>query len=394
MPPNEPVAVPPGALQALESLRDALQDRLPAEARFGFGVKQTDNRLTETLALVVLLPEKRALEELGPEERIQSTWEGYPTDVVVSRPQPIAGPDSAPYNPLRGGIEIGEVIVLSGGLTAGRGSGTLGCVVQRRSDGRRLLLTANHVATDLNEVHQPKPGSPGAAKIGAVVAHSVVRDCSAIDPTNRGTRDTIEEIGPVMGSAPIRIWDVAKKRSRTTRLTTGVVRLVVPFAGTLAIEAMLISTFPFGGVFAWSGDSGSVVVNAGNEVVGLLHSVDQLTVDAAGNPLTASGWALPIQIALDELRVDVAVTPPLIYLVSPDTAVGALSTFGFVSLFGWGFDPGSVVTFDGVTAPSTTFVSPTQLRVIPPILPLGTSAGIAVANASGDWSTSSPVFTY
>jgi hypothetical protein len=73
--------------------------------------------------------------------------------------------------------------------------------------------------------------------------------------------------------------------------------------------------------------------------------MDQHTTDANRTPLISVGLARPIQLVLDAFGVDVYVAPPLIYLVTPDTAAAALANGGLVDIHGWGFDPGSQVLF-------------------------------------------------
>jgi hypothetical protein len=67
-----------------------------------------------------------------------------------------------------------------------------------------------------------------------------------------GALATVEEVGPVLGSAPIRIWDPVRKRGRPMGVTSGVVSAVIPISGTFAIDTMIRSTFPFGDVFCCS----------------------------------------------------------------------------------------------------------------------------------------------
>jgi len=403
------MAIPPVAFAALDSLRAAFGDVLPEVTEFGIGVKRTAGAFLDQLALIVFVPEKLPADQVPPAQLIPPTWDAqgqqFRTDVVQSKPKPIAlVNDTSFHATLHGGIEVGSLEQINPVLVRDH-EGTLGCVVQRRSDGSRLLLTANHVApTGVGTaVFQPKPNRPQASVIGKVVRavphlSPPFHDCSLIEPNGtRGLDSTVMEIGPVQGSAPAELFSVAKKRGRATGLTSGVVAAVVPAANTFTINRIVLATFPFGGLFCFHGDSGAVVLNARDEVIGLLVQMDEEVRDASGQPIASVGVAKPIQTVLDALEVEVAVSPPVVNQVQPNTAVGALALGGQVQLDGWGFDPGSRVTFGGVPALSVTFASPRDLVVTPPVQFLfGQAVDVIVTNGLGAQSTPSPAarFTY
>jgi hypothetical protein len=408
-PPQGPMAIPPAAFAALSSLRAAFGDVLPEGTEFGIGVKRTAGAFLDQLALTVFVPEKLPAEQVPLAQLIPPTWEAqgleFRTDVVQSNPKPIGLVNDTSFHPtLHGGIEIGSREQVDSVLVRDH-EGTLGCMVQRRSDGSRLLLTANHVAPGVGTtVFQPRQDRPQASVIGTVVRAvphlaAPFHDCSLIEPNGtRGLDSAVKEVGPVRGSAPVvEPFSVAKKRGRSTGLTSGVVAAVVPAANSFTINRIVLATFPFGGLFCFHGDSGAVVLNGRDEVIGLLVQMDEEVLDAAGQPIASVGVAKPIRTILDALEVEVAVSPPVVNQVQPDTAVGALAHGGVVQLDGWGFDPGSRVTFGGVPALGVAFASPRDLLVTPPVQFLfGQAVDVIVTNGLGAQSSPNPAarFTY
>jgi hypothetical protein len=384
------------ALAALESFRSAWADKLPAGTRFGVGFKQAAGDFLDQIALIVFLPEKLPPDQLPADGVIPATWQDggaeFPTDVVQSNPEPISLLNDNGFYPLiLGGIEIGWQEP-PGGVVVTVHRGTLGCIVQRRSDGARQYLTAGHVAPTISlDVAQPAPGEPQSSLIGSVAALGTPWDCAAIDPN--GSRGEpligVQDIGTVAGSAAFQLWSAANKRGRTTGLTSGLIVAYVPDPGGVGIERIRIATFPFGGLYCWYGDSGSAILDTNNEVLGLLVEMDEQETDAGGNPTKSVGLAIPIQRVLDALQVEVA-TPPTVTSVDPDTAVGVLANGGLTQIDGSGFDAGSQVTFIGVPALTITPASPLRLIVTPPPQAPGTSGDVIVTNSHGDSSVSNP----
>jgi hypothetical protein len=394
-PPQGPIDIPPEALSALASLRSRFEHRLPPGASFGIGVKQTGGQFEDQLAIVVYVPEKFPVDQLLPDQVIPAVWNDqgadFVTDVVQSNPSRAALVNDTSFSsPLLGGIEIGWSEPIGVGLVTVH-RGTLGCIVQRRSDGARQFLTANHVAPLNTDVSQPAPGGFNSSVIGTVFSADVDWDCSAIAPNGtRGTPSpTVKELGAVHGSATAQLWSVANKRGRTTGLTTGVVTAFV-YDAALSITRVRLATFPFGGLYCWDGDSGSAILNGNNEVIGLLLEKDNETQDAGGTPLSSEGLAAPIQAVLDALDVEIGVSPPVVTQVQPDTALAVPAAGGFVQLDGLGFDAGSRVAFGGVAALSVVPASPTRLIVTPPLVAPGVTADVIVTNGLGEQSLASP----
>lgn len=402
-PPPTPIDIPPTAFAALALLRQSFENVLPPGTDFGVGVKQVAGEFQDQLALVVFVTKKLPPNALPPEQVIPTVWTDpgtgtqFVTDVVQSNPVRIdLINDSSFHAGLVGGIEIGWEEPLGGPLVTVH-RGTLGCIVQRRSDGGRQLLTANHVAPLNIEVSQPAPGGSQSSAIGTVTKADLQVDCSAVELN--GTRGaplaTIQDLGPVFGSASAELFGVAKKRGRTTGVTTGVVVAIVVDA-SMVVKELRLDTFPFGGLYCWFGDSGSAVLNGDNEVIALLLAMDQTTVDDNGNPTASVGLAAPIQAVIDALDVEVAVSPPMITAVQPNTAADVLANGGITQLDGLGFDAGSTVTFGGTAALSVVPASPLRLIVTPPPFIPGSTVDVIVTNGLGQQSSPTPTarFTY
>jgi hypothetical protein len=395
MPPESPIDIPAEAYAALESLRAGFAPYLPEGSEFGIGAKQTGGEYLDQLSLIVFVPRKLPIEEVPEEQRIPVEWSAggitLPTDVIESNPKQIALVNDSSYAAvLTGGIEIGWEEPEGVGVVHVH-TGTLGCIAQRRIDGQRQLLTAQHVAALGRDMNQPASG----AIIGTASREGQYWDCSVIDDNgSRGVpQPTVKEIGSVKGSAPHQVWGPAKKRGRTTGLTSGLVVAVVLDA-TGVVLRIILATFPFGGLYCYHGDSGSAILNGQDEVIGLLVEMDEEVYDAAHNPVSSVGRAVPIQAVLDDLEIEIAVSPPVITRIDPDTGIGVLGGGGWAQIDGWGFDAGSQVTFDGMPAISVTPASPRRLIVLPPIHFPGTAASVIVTNSHNEQSLPGTAATF
>ncbi|MFD7769255.1 IPT/TIG domain-containing protein [Streptomyces sp. NPDC059787] len=396
--PGEPFPIPPGAYEALDSMRDAYAPVLPTEVAFGVGLKRIGGTYVEELALIVYVPDKRPPTELPLEAMIPRTWEGYATDVVESHPEPLALlNDTAFFHAPRGGVSIGWEDPFQVHI------GTLGAVAQRRSDGARRLLTANHVTPAPGiEMFQPHPGAPQSTLLGIVELQGTDWDCAILEPNpGRGSPDcSVLDIGALPGSSTAppgdHVWNAARKRGRATGLTSGVI-VAHMHPGEVGIERLRVDTFPFGGLFLWHGDSGAVLVNANDDVIGLLVQGDEMKPSStSSNPTSAVGLALPIAPVLDELSIEIGVDPPVVSDISPNTALGVLANGGKAMITGRGFDSTTTVTFNGVGALGVIPASPHLLVVIPPVLGILGTVPVVVTNAFGEQSTPGPqaMFTY
>jgi IPT/TIG domain len=386
----QPKEIPAEAFRALSSLKRRLGGD-KSQYRFGVGLKRTGGQVLDEVTLIVYVPRKRPPAELDPSELVPPEHEQYRTDVVELKYIPLA--DSKPYDPLRGGIEISPRVLH---FIVGRG--TLGCVVRRRSDGQKLLLTNEHVAShaDANGVNlhdalnqhifQPSDGAgmTDASIIGHCIAADAALDAALILPnSSRGLKNSVEDIGNIRGTNTIELWEQVRKRGRTTGLTSGLVLVVIAGPSGVPEEVEFVG-FPFDSRIADHGDSGSVVVNNRQEIVGLLKAA----TDETGTNAIATLIA-PIQNAF---QIEIAVTP-IISSIPPGSAV--IPALGPVVIDGVGFDPPAQVFFGGVPT-SIIQQTSTRLEVSPPASFVPTTVDVRVTNKWGDSSEPDPlaVFKY
>lgn len=254
------------------------------------------------------LPESR----LRPEHVIPKYIEGVPTSVVETGK--LWALRTSRHRPAPGGVSIGHVDITAG---------TLGCLVEK--DGQAYILSNNHVLANSNDAElgdailQPGPHDGGtmddriaelydfvpvqfALDVDCPVSGAVTRGLNAVarvlgsrvrflaarvsEDTNlvdaaiaKPMRDEdvtaeVLEIGQLTGSASGELGMGIAKSGRTTGLTAGEITQVdvtcqVQYGlGQIAIfEDQLMA-----GPMSEGGDSGSVVVNGSNQVVGLLFA--------------------------------------------------------------------------------------------------------------------------
>lgn len=146
---------------ALERARQAFA-RIDGVISVGFGRKRVGDELTERIAIMVFVREKKPEDALTPAERIPKSFEGYATDVrVVGRGHAEVCDNETAYSSIQGGIQI----ELDQGAST-TGQGTLGCIVKKRASAARenvYLLTNKHVLYSKdkgagNTVYHPKKG--------------------------------------------------------------------------------------------------------------------------------------------------------------------------------------------------------------------------------------------
>jgi hypothetical protein len=144
---------------ALERARQAFA-RIDGVISVGFGRKRVGDELTDRIAIMVFVREKKPESALAPADRIPKSFEGYATDVrVVGRGHAEGCDNETAYSSIQGGIQIE---IDQGESTTGQG--TLGCIVRKRASSARenvYLLTNKHVLFSEhkgvgNTVYHPK----------------------------------------------------------------------------------------------------------------------------------------------------------------------------------------------------------------------------------------------
>lgn len=309
----------------------------PGVTGMGVGYKYVGGRKTNEVAIRFFVARKG---EVPAEQRVPSQVSGIETDVVERRflPKVLRVPisdykvraDEERYDPLLGGISIGPCRVFSGFVYVG----TLGAITLNRKTCKSMLLTNYHVVCPENDctvgenMAQPSPADGGECPediVGQIAAGYIGGevDCAVVRQTDGGYVCRIVDIGPVTGTAVATLGMEVRKRGRTSGLTYGMVEEIDdtfdidygPGLGTIrltsqiGIQADRTKSIVFGS----PGDSGSVVVNRNNEVVGLY---------CCGSEDDIFGGANPIQPVLGILKVDMCQGRP--EAISPPDSTGTI----------------------------------------------------------------------
>lgn len=312
----------------------------PTVIGVGVGIKETQGSLTETLCYRVYVDRKLDSAHLGKHLLVPETILGIPTDVLEKEPTILNSfPDTTKYPSLRGGVQIRNEY-FSGDNSVG--AGTIGCLARTVVGNKLVGLTAGHVLTD-GRTGSPPPavttidiGHPRWIKccccctyneVGLVSRVSSVAglDCGIFElDTNAAakvvefaTEDQVWGVGLIKGVEQAVCYELVRKRGAATGITFGIVVDVLYDGGKL-----LINPCTEYANFSQPGDSGAVIVNKNNKVVGLLVGASRTNA--------AQGVAHHIKPVLVELDITIA-------------AQGA-STAGLVGVPAAACTPGGITT--------------------------------------------------
>ncbi len=282
------------------------------------GYKYKDGRRTSEVSIRIHVAKK--LKTVPKGESIPKEIEGISTDVLqdvfepqwlkVKEDEVIAFADVASYSPLIGGISIGPDRVIGGYVYVG----TLGAPVIDKTNNKTVMLSNFHVMCvdttwsvgDIMDQPGRVDGGTIANRVGTLKRSSlsghVDGAISAID-AGKTTNCQIKDIGNIKGTASAVLNNPVRKRGRTTLLTYGFVDAInatlnVDYGPGLGVKTFnnqigIRPDVSHNPKFSDHGDSGSVVVDANNKVIGLLF---------AGN---SSGYTYinPINFVLSELNI-------------------------------------------------------------------------------------------
>ena len=319
-------------LAALHAEAETELKKIPGVIGVGYGLKEVGGKTTDQVSFRVYVKEKRKPEDLNPADVIPQEYKGIPTDVVlVIQTKPLHCEDLDQHSPLIGGISITNFKADNSGQV---GVGTLGCFATLNGVSgpeNVVLLSNNHVLASNNAVngdtvYQPRHiDNAGTISVDATqerrnpvgkihnigqqanysyaypseAAQNYYLDCSIakldicisswchtncgvsykneIRGLNIGGNSKLEDVARVaqsdLGGSDYVVYKVGRRTSKTTGRVIDCAGLNPSGGRVLCIEA----TQPdCNGVtqFADHGDSGSVVVNAQNRIVGLLYAVD------------------------------------------------------------------------------------------------------------------------
>ncbi len=308
-----------------EAIREMLatgpEDQLraiPGVKHVSVGLKETGGKVTDQLCIRVYVKEKKDEQELTPAELIPSDINGVPTDVNVL-PEIEFQDDNRKYRPIQGGSQISNRIIELNDQGTGTQMhrGTLGCMCIDTTDNAECILSNWHVLYGStgrtgDKVFQPPPTSIPPAqlgdlpvrpqddvdKIGVLRRKEISSTCDAAIATidvsscchccgihysnailglsvdNRPPRNTI--VGDERATSGMVVFKVGKSSGRTEGrvvddnypsfdiTANGTTHT---FTGQIAIQNV-DTTKPF----SISGDSGSVIINLQNKIVGLLFA--------------------------------------------------------------------------------------------------------------------------
>ncbi|MDD1665546.1 MAG: S1 family peptidase [Methanomicrobiales archaeon] len=306
-------------------LRETRLDLLEREnvVATGIGYKVRGGERTGALSIVCSVVEKVPEARLPGRALIPREVGGIPTDVVETGVLRALQARTDRWRPAPGGVSIGHRDITAG---------TLGCLV--RDNGGTCILSNNHVLANSNAgipgdvILQPGPYDGGnqatdtiaelarfvpiaflepeppsdcaigngiaafanllARAVGSQTRLRAVRiqaeenlvDAAIARPLNVGDlRADILEIGTISGTRQGELGMAIRKSGRTTGLTTGEVEQVdvtvdVDYGGgrTARFTDQLLA-----GAMSQGGDSGSAVLDTGNNLVGLLFAGSDTT---------------------------------------------------------------------------------------------------------------------
>jgi len=351
--------------------------KIPGVDLIGLGAKERGGKLTQEWAFRFYVKKKQPKSEVPANQRIPSKIKGLQTDVIPHfEKEPLVceasdlSVDSNKYrnDGLRGGISIRNEHFDN---SQSSGYGTLGILARKTSDNALVGLTCAHVVNNASEsltTLNTKIGQPKYyiscccctyGYIGDVAAATFTDDldCAIIGIhedlldkiTTHSTENKVEGIvDEIAGAAVPVINDTVRKRGRATGLTTGTITDVAYGTNHMLIE------LGGGGAtepFACYGDSGSVIVNSSDQVVGLL-------VGAAKADMK-KGIATHILPVMNNLGISIAgvdfagvETPNLDWLfrsggfannTDNETEVFNSSDFGLSGPVNWNIDEGGTI---------------------------------------------------
>lgn len=315
-----------GTLSDIKQLLPRVRDELfskPNVVATGIGYKTTAGKKTDELCIVCSVEIKKPASLLGTNDLIPSDFQGITTDVVASGPIFAFQDPKGKFRPAPGGVSIGHQLITAG---------TLGCLVKKAGQNYNYILSNNHVLANSNEANtgdpilQPGPYDGGkdpddqiailsefipiqfddngsSCKIASSIASFLnvfarlsgsksrlkavetkisenLVDCAIAEPLDQAdVKNEILNIGNITGVAEATLNMAVKKMGRTTGFTTGTIEQI-DVAARVNYGTNKVATFVdqiIAGAMSQGGDSGSVVLNSDNKVVGLLFAGSNTT---------------------------------------------------------------------------------------------------------------------
>jgi hypothetical protein len=325
MPTREELEASNAAVRAvLDAGAEAKLRAIPGVRHVSVGLKRRAGVASDQLCIRVYVEEKRALADIRESERIPPAFNGFETDVHARCTFDFASVDTTRYRPIQPGSLIANNIFGKNKKgEVGIEGGSLGCMAKQ---GRlTVLLSCNHVlkahgGDDEDRIYQPAEVSfdpPTEADIGrtldvddnrigkvltgimnedadaaiARISCSKCCDCCCVDYVNvinglsrRGNSgiedddlpasNAIVDMRPAVSGARVFIVGAYTGRSEGWIEDANGDTIAIPFDGhaTTFINSIYISTRSALQSFSQAGDSGSLIIDEHNYVVGLLFA--------------------------------------------------------------------------------------------------------------------------
>ena len=263
---------------------------IPGITSVGVGAKEVRGEVTFDMAYRVYVDRKLPKDELLREWRIPERIRGINTDVLPKTPTEMILDDSK-HRPLRGGSQVkNQFVEGDNDLLAG----TIGCLVRLDTPVQEICaLSCEHVLAAGQAQLQTLVGQPRYVvscccctynQIGKLIdfRKNDVVDCAVAqldqDIVNEvisgNTLNDVVGIGTLAGVEQAVCFEAVRKRGRTTELTTGTVVDIIFENSQILVHPTDPGPNP---TFAARGDSGAVIVNANDRVIGLLWATDAAT---------------------------------------------------------------------------------------------------------------------
>ncbi len=305
--------------------------------RIGLGLKESSGRIANEIAFRFYVEEKLPLGRIIDKNIIPSKVYGTSTDIIeIGNIQPLTSVSSAgPVNQdryrssgIRGGVCIRNEHFENNHPS---GYGTLGILARRIADDKLVGITCSHVANNASDtpttldtqIGQPKYWTSccccPVGLIGVLKAATLNSDldCALIEidddikehvDDNTTENKIVDFANDITGAALPLLDATVRKYGQATGLTQG---KVVDIA--FGVDQMLIELEGGnpGDSFAHHGDSGAMVVNDDDQVIGMLVAAwqdPQVTVNlgVSTRPGLTKGIATYIKPIMEELDITIA----------------------------------------------------------------------------------------
>ena len=302
--------------------------KLPGVTAVDVGYKYVNGKRTDQIAVRVHVAKKK--KNVDKKDMIPAEINGVKTDVIEGTYEPYVvskkkiinvdtqAVDTTKYRPLQGGISIGPDRSVGGYIFAG----TLGCMVKDNSSGKIVMLSNFHVMCIDNNWHvgdqQDQPSlidtgtnADGVGTLLRAVLSSHVDGAIASINTGIATQASVVGIGNVAGTTAAVLGSAVRKKGRTTGLTYGTIdglngSVNVNYGGTIGTKTLTDQLFIVpdttqNAMFSDHGDSGSVIMDSTNHVVGLLFAGD--TTRTIANMIANVESELNITVSVPVIKI-------------------------------------------------------------------------------------------